>query len=194
MPGPYALTSLAAAKTYLRIPAADTSEDAFLGTLVDSATARIEGWTRRLLVARNYDEMFDGTGGPTLTLRQFPTNSVTELNIDGQRKFLTATIIGSDFYVVSSPEGRITLLGAEYGVGGFPLGARIVRVKYNAGYASIPDDLALAAQKLVAQEFRRSRQGVDGVASEGFGGYSVSWSDGLSKDIEQILQRYLRGV
>jgi len=94
----------------------------------------------------------------------------TELTVDGQDAFIG---------IVSVTEG-------------FSAGRQNVRVKYTAGYATVPEDVQLACALAVADNFHRLER--DGsLTSERLGDYS--WSAGverreLSPDVRNILARY----
>lgn len=197
MPGPNALATLADVKLYLRIAVADVSEDAFLDRLIDMSTGQIEKYTRRKLKERvGLTEFYDGTGTSHLILREFPITGLTSVNIDPLQTFGTATEIDvTQFIVRSDKEGRISIspIGSTTSAR-FPGGVKNVKVVYNAGFATIPDELALAAIKLVAVHFAKAREGADGVAAESLGGRAVTWIDGLPADIVDMLREFRRSV
>ena len=189
------LTTLAALKEYIGID--DASEDAFLDKGITRATRRIEGFTDRLLKLRAYEETYDGTGTPFLMLRQFPIVALTEVKIDALRQFGVSTAVDLLSVVVSKEEGKIGLAAAGVPISWsatFPLGTRIVKVKYTAGFASIPADLELAAIKVAAMDFARAREGGDGIISESISGRSVTWKDGVPEEVAEMLLPYRRSA
>ncbi len=202
--GPNALIQLADAKLYLHIDPLDLVEDALLEKLIDTGTARIEKWTKRKFKKRTFVERYDGPGTGNLILRQFPITDLTEVNIDPQQKFLPTTQITplADFVVKSEEEGRISFIsGVPFsnsklpGAGLFPQGIKNVRISYEAGFDPIPEDVQLAAMKVVAIDFNRSREGGDGIASEAIGAHSITWIDGLPSEVVELLREYrLPGV
>jgi len=76
----------------------------------------------------------------------------------------------------------------------WPKGYGNLKIVYAAGYATIPDDLALAVDQLAVWSWRTAPQGGMAVTSEGYEGYSYSLSQ-LTSDpalgtTRQILTRY----
>lgn len=193
----FALCSLADAKAYLRIPG--SAEDDYLTILINTATERIEGFTDRKLKKRTgLTEFLDGTGTPDIILNELPIVTLTSVFVDLQRVFGADTALDLDDVIVSSEEGRISLegdgLGTVLASVVFPRGTKIVKVVYDAGLETIPNDLRLACMKVVAMDYARSREGGDGVSAEAIGGRSVSWIDGMPQEIAQILRRYRRAA
>lgn len=74
---PYALTTLAGAKAQLRIT--DTSQDDFITTLINQASARIETICGRKFAARDYRMRYNGLRQYKLVLRNGPIQSVTSV-------------------------------------------------------------------------------------------------------------------
>jgi hypothetical protein len=67
---------------------------------------------------------------------------------------------------------KIKLLGSDY----FPSGTGNVRIKYNAGYSTIPADIQLAITERVTVKFLESKRGGArlGVTAGGVGGSGAS--------------------
>ena len=197
--GPFALTTLADVRLYLRFKSGFTSDDALVEKLIDRATGQIERHTARKLKARALTEFYDGTGTKVLILREKPAVSVEEVNLDPIRNFGTTTIISPELVILSVEEGTITVgpgipvtLGIATAV--FAFGTKNIRVKYTAGFDPIPDDLEFACVKVVAAHYWRSREGADGVVSEATGGRSVTWINGLPTDVIEMLKNFKRNV
>lgn len=190
-----ALVSLVDVKLYLHIDTLDTIEDTFLDRLIDMSTGQIERYCRRKLKLRILTETYDGTGSPHLILREFPIISVAQVNIDPLQDFAPATDITLTNVVISAEEGRISVgvVGAGRGAH-FPRGTKNVKVVYDAGFAAIPAEVELAALKLIAVHFHKSREGGDGIAAEGLGSHSITWIDGLPSDIIDLLREVRRSV
>jgi len=53
-----------------------TGIDNIIGTLITAASDGIRKYTRRDFISTSYDELYDGNGGRTLLLRQYPIQSV----------------------------------------------------------------------------------------------------------------------
>lgn len=89
--------------------------------------------------------------------------------------------------------------GAEiYSEEGFPYGMQNLRIRYRAGFETVPEDIQQAAGEVVAAMYRRSLQ--DGrIQSERLGEYSYSlataaMNDGLPASARGILSRYRNQV
>jgi len=106
--------------------------DGALEGLINRASAAIEGWCRRSLVApaepRTYT--FDGDGGCRLLLPEWPVVSVDSLTVDGLAIEERATVFGAG-YVVRRREGALLLVGHR-----FAHGQQNVVVRARLGYDS----------------------------------------------------------
>jgi hypothetical protein len=78
------LSTVAKLKAHLGIPAADTSKDTLLETLLKGSSAYIETETHRKLGLQEHDVKLDGPGGDMLTLPQYPVAEIATLEIDDQ--------------------------------------------------------------------------------------------------------------
>lgn len=106
-------------------------------TLITSKTAAITRYIGfNQILAKDYTEYYNGDGGTRLYTDNFPINSVSLLNIDTGWDFDTDTDIDSDDYRISTDKRYILL---KYTV--FTEGQEVIKITYNAGYTSIPDDL-----------------------------------------------------
>ena len=56
-----------------------TGVDALIGALITAASDGIIKYCKRDFYVRNYDELYDGNGGGTLTLREYPIQQVTSV-------------------------------------------------------------------------------------------------------------------
>jgi hypothetical protein len=70
----YALTTLSHLKTYLGI--VGSSEDSPLERTINNASARIESFLDRKIMARDYVEFHDGDWNRSILMRNYPTNHV----------------------------------------------------------------------------------------------------------------------
>jgi len=175
-----ALTTVAKVKAHLK--KTDTTDDALLAALVLSAQAMIEKYCQRHFDAADYGpEYYDGNGECDLLLNEFPLISITSLYVDAERVYGSDCLLveGTDF-VKYKDEGRIELLtettGSYVSASGFVKAPLAVKVSYRAGYATIPYDLELAANEMVAFLFN-NRGVVRNVQSQSIGGYSESFGN-----------------
>ena len=109
------LTDLPTLHRFLRIPPADTTQDALLTDWIAVADAVIRQWTKRNLETQSYTEYRDGTGTADLWLRNRPVLSVAAVYLDaggfygdGITPFLgnTQLALGKDFVLLrDQPDG-----------------------------------------------------------------------------------------
>lgn len=146
-------------KTHLGIPSAVTSEDARLTQLLAEIEPAITNYIGRNLVSAARTEYLDGTGRPLLVLRHRPVTAIASVHVDGAGYYghgedgFPATsqwTIGNQFAPKSleaseDNSGLLVALGGEW-----PRGMGNIKVVYTAGYATMPLDLELAANQLVA--------------------------------------------
>jgi hypothetical protein len=175
------LTSLPSVREYLKIAASDTTYDSLLTNLIKRSQMLIEKYCGRQFKARDYTEYYDGDGTSKLLLKQWPIVSVTELNMDNARSFLSVTQALAADFVIWSEEGYLELLSAADSISGFSEGGSLfrygqqnIKVRYNAGYAAIPEDLELASIIHVANLYNKA--GMDGHSSISLGGLAKSFS------------------
>lgn len=180
-----ALTTLTQVKTKLGI--SGTSEDAVLTALVAQADRAIKTWTRRSLESTSSVEYPRGYGTKTLRLREQPVTSVTEVRIDVTRVFtssLTLLTADVDYKLINgmlyrlngvwpaARENRIGLLADAL----IPSDG-VIKVSYIGGYATLPDDLVLAADMLVAHLYKMRQDG-EAMISESLEDFSYTRGSG----------------
>jgi len=161
--GTYALTTLAKLKAFLSI--GHTTSDTLLEDCIDRTTAIFEEYTRRNLKARDYhydsddgdydadNAILDGTGTDTVNLPQYPAVSLTTLRVNTTAITERDTIL-SVGWVLDKQNGIVTLVGYI-----FTKGVKNIELAYNAGFATIPEDLEQAAIEQAAWMFKQSAPG-----------------------------------
>ena len=175
-----ALTTLSNIKTELEITSTDY--DDILSQLIDNVSQTIATITDRVLEASYLDEYYDGNGSRELLLNEYPINSITSI-------IVSDTALTSNDYEYYSESGLVILDNAV------SEGYRKIRVQYNAGYTSIPDDLEFLARRLVIEAFKAKDN--PGIKSERVGNWSVTFSKSLLFDnpmYSNILDKYKRVV
>jgi len=175
------LTSLEKVKEFIGIT--DTSQDTFLGTLLDGVSDAIETDCRRAIALGTYSEKFDIEYDYTedFLVTNSPIQSVVALTDNG-----TLLAETTDYYWESY--GYIHRYPEDYY---FTTGLRKVEITYVAGYDPIPDDVQLVVQKLVAQIYNTRDTGA--FAQERIGDYSYSLlQNQIIADpfINTVLKRY----
>ena len=141
----YSLTTVADVKESLGIDSGNTSKDNLITRKINQATRMIENYCNTRFKATDYTEYYDGIGGSELVLRHRPINSVTSLSA---RQVTTNEndfdITDAEDYFIDEPAGVIEFLGSFYG------NYDSWKVVYNAGYDTIPEDVAEACAQLAA--------------------------------------------
>lgn len=182
-----ALTTLALAKTFLKIPALDVTQDAMVELCINASSQYIEGATDRKLKSQSYTELRHGRQNNILLLRQYPITAISELMIDSAGEFVDLSlVIDSDDYAISDDQNSILYRGL------FPNGYNNVRIKYTAGFATVPSDLEMACLWLV-HFYYRIREGQDiGRSSKAKMDESTTILQSAPQDVLDTIQRYKR--
>ena len=78
-----ALINLTEVKTFLGISLASTTEDGFLGLVINAVDAEAKKYFDRQIETATYtDEYYCGTNNHILCLNEYPVTSVTSVRID----------------------------------------------------------------------------------------------------------------
>ena len=130
-----ALISTSDLRTWMGIEDGDVKPNAKLEAIALSVEDFVESFTNRVLQARTYfdDNQYcylDGNGTDWIHVPVFPLSYVSSVNIDPEREFGSATLIGSD-EIFWYPNGKIVVEDK------FTLGRRNVKIQYTAGYAPV---------------------------------------------------------
>jgi hypothetical protein len=149
------LITLAKIKEYLQLDSTDTSKDALLQDLIDSASFAIQTYCKRKLLVGDYVELHDGKGLSNLYLGEAPILSVTSVKIDGQ--------LVTDY----KTRDKMGVLTRSSGV--WQDGIVNVEVSYRAGYQTIPLDIQQACKLLVSFYYKTDIAEFTNVFTEGGG-------------------------
>ncbi len=164
----------------------DPVNDSLLDRLIDYASERIESHCGRAFASEAITEYQDGSGTDSLVLRRRPVTALTAVYEDADREFATETEIPAAELALYPEAGIVVRPGSV-----FPRGTRNVKAVYTAGYATVPDDLAVACVKLAASWYAHARAGADGVARETLGDYTAVYAAlPLPADVEAITTHY----
>jgi uncharacterized phiE125 gp8 family phage protein len=178
------LVTLADLKAYLGI--SESGHDAVLGGLIDAASEAIERACGRAFAQAERTEYHDGRGSAWLVLKERPIASIADLRDDLDREFGAASAIVADDYTFYPEEGIVRLL-----TGTFQDGSRNVRVRYTAGYQTVPEDLAQACLMLAASWFNAGHQGGDGLTAEVLGDYRAEYAHRpLPEEVLRLIAPY----
>lgn len=215
-----ALTTLAAIKAFLNIPASNTTQDDWLTALQEAAEQTIKSYCNRDFESATYTEYYTGTGLRTFTLRQTPVSSITSLyldqsgnfglNPDGSFAATSLLVQGTDYVLDLNPSSGRSDTGIvfrintvwprfyrEYYIG--RMAGRLyssegnIKVTYQAGYTSIPADIQYAVAYLTSYMRRNIGSGAP-LAKEKIGDYSYELAQPrwLEQigELKQILGKY----
>ena len=190
------LATLAEAKTFLNIT--NNTSDASVQSMLSAASDMIQNRIGPVGGSPTFDEWYDG-GSTKIVLRHTPIQSITKITeawaataiytlnasvLDG-----TPTDTGSWGYSVDLSAGIITRRAAGFAVP-FAPGVQNVHVQYVAGYATVPEELKLAA-KLMVQHMWATQRG--GAKRPGLGGDDsgpASDFDAFPSRVEEILSNF----
>lgn len=140
-----ALCSVADVKENLNISGSDTSKDNLITRKINQASQAIENYCGRVFKAADYVEEINGTNTDEITLQQRPINSFTSLEYRGTVENISNWYaINSNYYFWDATSGILKLLYHARGKW------NAWRATYNAGYTTIPSDLAEACASLAA--------------------------------------------
>jgi hypothetical protein len=184
----YDLVTTANVKSFLDIQT--TTWDTVIGTLVTSCSVWIENYCGGLRFKNSLSdvtEYYDGDpfeeGNKSIFLKNIPIVSITSVSYaSGSLSSPTWTAYdASTGYVRNDKTGELTFYA-------LPVGKQNIRVIYQGGYTSIPEDLQMACLELVARIFNKRKS--FGVATESVGGANVVWEKELDVDLRKTLNRY----
>ena len=195
---------------YMELESITNAQASWIDRRIEGVTREIQNWcgrkfkkvgSTRLNVGyyrateTPYDSKYDGTGTRFLFLRNYPVATVATLittyyTESGQADVST---INSDDYRLYKEEGIIELTKAPDVWGRFVEAPQSVWVYYHAGYATIPEDLQLAAKELV-NIYWRGRKRDPSVKSESLDGARFEYRENFlwPKWVETILDSYRR--
>jgi hypothetical protein len=183
-----ALTTLAQAKMFCKIPTLETSLDTLLEFYINASSDYIERECDRKLKAQSHTELRHGRKQNILLLKEWPINSVTSLKIDSTGVFTSPdTVLDTSEYKVGDDGMSIVLLDRV-----LPNGYNNVQAIYNAGYSTIPSDLEMATLWLVFW-YNQVRNNQDiGRPRKSKGDESFEISQSAPKEVLDTISRYKR--
>jgi len=120
----------------LDIPSGSRIEATY-ALLISAASRACLGYLGRDIHLRTVTQYLDGNGHDRLVLDEAPVVSIISLSVDRTRVFDTALEPGT--YRVDGSTGIVTLYGTD-----LPDLPDCVRAVYEAGYASVPEDIEAA--------------------------------------------------
>lgn len=186
------LTTLSSVKSYAGIT--DTTQDAVLTQLIAQVSAWIEGQLGgRVIEEATYEEeLYDvHMGTNEVLLKQWPitdTEPFVAEQRSGSLEAPTWTPFTANDYILVKGPGIVSFQFK------FSNDVRqAIRFTYSAGYATVPADLELLANKLVVSQLNAGES--TGIKSESLEGHSITYQDSSvasDPDMSAILQKYQR--
>ena len=149
-----ALTSLDNVKAFVSITGSTTADDDLLEDLINRLTKVFENYCGVThFKATDYVEYIDGVGGSIMFLKNIPIISVTEIVYDPDWVWTSSEdIVDSDDYRIN--QDGLYVVNKSYWDGGL----QSYKVTYNAGYATIPDDLEQSCIEEVWRKYKRRKE------------------------------------
>lgn len=216
-----ALTDRASVKLHLNIPSSNTNEDSRLDQFIVQVDKCLKNLLQRDIEQASYTEFYTGAGTKYLVLRQRPVVSIANLWVDpagyfgeSATPFQSNTLLtqGVD-YALALDEGSQSRSGLVVRIGTFWPEIDLLRrpgilaieggpafgnikVQYTAGYGTVPADLQLLANQIVAQVRNSAKRGGLPVASESLADYSYSLAQQATGAVlqagtnQQIVSKY----
>ncbi len=185
------LVTLDAAKRFLGQSTANSSHDSRIRDQIDQVSHLFNSLTGRLLKKRTLTEYYDGEGGRTLLLRQYPIRSTStgitvhvvseRTNYATDTDFSTAARVSSSDVDVRAKAGLVRIKGTS-----FWRGTANVKVVYEAGYDTtgastgserMPLDLEGAVLETIMYRWERQKQHRLGIQSISHDDGSATFSD-----------------
>lgn len=155
------LTTLANLKSVLHQDV--STDDTLLKAIITRVSASIASTCNRIFYAHDITEYQDGEGDSTLVAEQYPINSITSIHDDVERAYGSDTLIASTDYVYYSEKGLIKLDNYYFAVG-----LKNIKLVYNAGYSTVPQDLEMACIKRCMAEYLESAGAINVIEGQDF--------------------------
>lgn len=183
-----ALVTLALAKSFLKIPTAETSKDALVEFFINAASDYIETETDRRLKSQAITEFQHGRQTNIILLKQYPVTAISGLYFDSTGKYSgDQETVDVSLYTIGDDSNSLVYTG-----GYFPRGYNNIKVVYTAGFAAVPSDLQNATLWLVSFYYKMQDNGDIGRTSKGKGDESIQILQEAPMEVKNAILRYRR--
>lgn len=146
------LTTLAAVKAWIGITVA--TDDALLASLITAVSGYIENWLNRSIALQLYVDTYNGLGAAVQVLDNYPVASVSSVYVNGVL-IPPRPVLGTVATSSTLPGGWVNDDFAVYVIGGrFWRGFQNVQISYQAGYATVPNDIGQACNDIVGDWYK----------------------------------------
>lgn len=172
-------TTIAAYKAYAGITGVDQDEEIF--TAIGAATAAINSYlfgdsTQSLLSTTYTEKVTTGQqGSDILVLRHAPITAVTSITLEGTVLYSSTVSL----LAIDALDGYLVYLDSAL-PGGGPTYRKPITVVYTAGYSTVPADVELACQQLLAISLSRDLRDAVGVRAYSIGSKRVEFETGAT--------------
>ncbi len=187
------LCTLPDVKAWLLIAVSNTGDDAILTRLITACSDAVKNFTQRPLQEASFTESYNGTGTPSLVLRNGPISAVSALSIGLQDVPPASAQVGgfvfnpTTIYLSKAPSWPV-----------FPAGNLNVLVAYTAGFAPGSTELSAISQaciEFVAFKFLQRKHIGQKTANIQAGGMGTSYQEGeMPPEVMAALKRFKRVV
>jgi len=184
----YALTTVFNVRVQLGIPSTKLNLDLIrkIERLINACSSAIEEQTERLFVPRTSSEIYDGRGTDRFVPRHWPINSISEVWLDGSKKFTdTNNILDSSEYAITDDQTTIELLDRRY-----PSSRYSVKFVYNHG--KLPADISYACDLYCEWLFRLNEREDLGRVSRSKGDESVNIEQRVPQVVMDLIMKHKR--
>lgn len=175
--------TLADVKSFMSITGA--TDDALLTSLIVAASGAMETVLNRTVAQSAYTDTVDGNGKAAMMLSNRPVISVSAVTINGQ------PVPASSGYGVTgyAQDDNVVFLRNLV----FTRGLRNVVIAYQAGWATVPDDIKQACIETVALKYKQKEYA--GYRSKSLAGETVVFDKSDFPDsVERILNNYRKVI
>lgn len=179
-----ALTTLAVVKE--EVGKSDSSLDDIITRHIAAVGTAFRDAIGRPIETESIVEWLDGPGVPELVLRYFPIVTVTAITEDG------VAVAGGDL-LLRADRGVVVRFPNEL-VEDWSKGTLNIKAEYDAGWATVPEDIADAATKQVVYQLRRTAPFGGRIGERSFAtgenATTVYMVDALLPSVREVLARY----
>ncbi len=143
-------------KKFMGITNVSPNDDTLIDNMIDRTTDLFETYCKRKFFAAAYTEYHSpASSDKRIFPKNFPVNTITSIHDDPDRTYGSDSLITASEYGVMDDDATV-----EWIDGNFAGGTNSVKIIYNGGYTTIPEDLTQGCIEEVARRFRR-RKDVD---------------------------------
>jgi len=140
-------------KDFMGITNVNPTDDTLIDNLIDRVTELFESYCKRNFFAAAYTEYHSpASRDKRIFPKNFPVNSITSIHDDPDRTYGSDTLITASEYGIMGDDATV-----EWIDGAFAGGTNSVKIIYNGGYSTIPEDLSQGCIEEVARRFRRRK-------------------------------------